>query len=242
MPRGQPDYGPQAVKEVTASVSDMGEVAARLGSIVTYDKRGVVVDFDNFETPAWRWQRAMSVGGYVLQDSTNPKSGSQAARLYTAAVIGRSCGIYKDTASLVSKRLGSEISFSRLSHDGKFTTNMSHFDGEDAYYPEIYIDSNTGKIYLWDNTLAYREIADEGQLLVEYFYYYTMKMVCDFTLGKYVRLMFMSKEYDISAYTMETAGAPAIPPHTRIELELESVNAVVNNCWLDDWVFTQDEP
>ncbi|GAH95398.1 unnamed protein product, partial [marine sediment metagenome] len=40
--RGQPDYAALAPKEIAASISDMGEVAARLGSIVTYDKRGDV--------------------------------------------------------------------------------------------------------------------------------------------------------------------------------------------------------
>ena len=59
MPRGQADFGQYAVKEVSASISDMGEVAARLGSIDIYDKRGDVVFFDNFEGAFLRWNRSV---------------------------------------------------------------------------------------------------------------------------------------------------------------------------------------
>ncbi|GAH47647.1 unnamed protein product, partial [marine sediment metagenome] len=62
----------------------MGEIAARLGSIVTYDKRGDVVDFDNFEFPVLRWDiNVVGSESYARLDSAQCRSGAQCMKMFT---------------------------------------------------------------------------------------------------------------------------------------------------------------
>ncbi|GAI49683.1 unnamed protein product, partial [marine sediment metagenome] len=70
MSRGQPDYGSSAVKEVAGTLADMGELAARLSSIVEYDRRGDVVYLDDFEEPVLKWSPLAAGAGYIRLDNT----------------------------------------------------------------------------------------------------------------------------------------------------------------------------
>jgi len=242
MPRGQPDYGEYAVKEVAASVSDMGEVAARLGSIVTFDKRGDVVDFDNFEEPVLKW-------GYTYYDalstvylsSDNPKSGSQSVRFYVPAVVGNWAYIFKTTSPLGSKNIGVEISFSAIHGAKTLEILLEHYDGEYLRKAGARFHQSEGKLYIEDENYSWLEVANIGDTLYSVFVYYTMKLVCNFDTGKYSRLLFSNRQIDLSnkaIWKTADTSAPSLTQYIRTEV-LGSANTV---CFLDDFVLTQAEP
>jgi len=49
MAHGTPDWGVTASKKTIYSLHDMGELAVRLGSIVSFDRRGDVIFSDSFQ-------------------------------------------------------------------------------------------------------------------------------------------------------------------------------------------------
>jgi len=54
MPRGHPDYGQAGPTSLIATVPDLGELAARLGSNNTWDRRGFILWYDDFEASVLR--------------------------------------------------------------------------------------------------------------------------------------------------------------------------------------------
>lgn len=241
--RGQPDYGAYAAKEVTASISDMGEVAARLGSIVVYDKRGDVVHFDNFEDAILKWHTIVTDAlCYTRFDSTHVRSGSQAVKLHTRALNGYLAGLVKAAPILVSKRVGVEISFSNISYNCFFSLELYFYDGALLHYGEVKIYPFTGKVYIWDKTETDREIADLGKHLVYAHFYNTIKLVVDFKEDKFMRLLYNLNEYDLSAYETFTEEAADVETQYLVRVRIQATSNDENDGWVDDFIFTQAEP
>lgn len=242
MPRGQPDYGMYASKEVSASISDMGEVAARLGSIVTYDKRGDVIDFDNFEEPVIRWGIDPAfAGGYGRHVSDNVRSGSQAIRLHTPNVDSTYVSFYKTFGGHSSTSMGAEISFSNLSWTTMLRLFMNGETGAYFWSAEARFDNSTGKLYIVDEGDDPVEIADIGQINLTDYLWQTMKLVLSPLTGYYKRLLFNQSEYDISDKQFVHTPSTQIPV-TYVDFWLQNVNGVGGDVRLDDFVFTEAEP
>lgn len=242
MARGQADYGALATKEVGASVSDMGEVAARLGSIVIYDKRGDVVDFDNFEEPVIRWLAGYSVAaGSVQLDSTYAKSGSQTLKIVTGAGASATEVVTTLLSVLASKRLGIEISFKSLSSNVNLHFWIYYYDGIHYYGAELKIDRVLLKIYLKIAAIpeTWAEVVDLTTFNADI--WYTIKLVMDFNINTYVRLMFSDKEYDVSAYNL-LSGNAVISPYVYIGMTIKNRVASSGSVWIDDFILTQEEP
>jgi len=236
--RGQPDYGMYAPKEVTASISDMGEVAARLGSIVIYDKRGDVVDFDNFEEPVLRWRIDAGLPETIQFNSLYPRSGSQCLRLY-ADGVGSDPMIYSNISILGSSRLGFEVSFNNLSGTTDLQFYNQFYSGTHLLRAGIKVDRLNSLLYIRDaadNWVLYQDLIKLTSPC-----YYTMKYVVDFSTGYYVRVMFGKLEYDastIQCYSMVSVAAPQIG---RI-IQLVTKAAAAGVVDIDDFVQTQAEP
>lgn len=243
MTRGQPDFGAYAAKEVSATLADMGELAARLGSVVIYDRRGDVIDFDNFEETILRWSTTTAVtGDYCRLDSGNAKSGSQSVKLYTAKSAMAYITMSRGLSLRGSDRIGIEISFSNLSSVCELIGGAAYYDGTNVHYARWKIIPGTEKLYVYDNTtLDYVEIAGTGAIMAAAFTFYTIKMVFDISTGKYIRLLFSNNEYDVSSYPLYSAADT-----TAIRLlpwfALLGSASDTGNVWLDDFIITQNEP
>ncbi len=249
MPRGQPDFGMYAVKEVSASISDMGEVAARLGSINIYDKRGDVVEFDSFEDPVLKWlisKTALSDGRLI---NNNARSGSQSIYLEAGAGVGENVKLDRSVSIVGSKRLGMEISFSRFGHPAagakgaRFTLEQTRFDGVAAQNVRVKIEhSATGNIlYIFNSDEAWQEIINLGVTCDILFLFETIKLVVDYAAGKYVRLLYTTNEYDLSDIEIYSE-ADDDPPVIKTSIYLENEVANLVRIWIEDWILTQAEP
>lgn len=242
MARGQPDYGMYASKDVSASISDMGEVAARLGSIVTYDKRGDVVDFDNFEGPVLSWQTCTFVAGdYVKLDSTSVKSGCQAVKLHCEdadIAFGR---LEKGIALLSSRRLGIEISFSNLTTAPYFDFRMFRETGTLQQRAWLRINFEDRQIALYDKDGNWLDVLATGHFRIVPHTYHTVKLVADFTAETYSRLLFNERELDISSHALFSQASVAAP-YVELFIQTSARDSLGGDIWIDDFILTQAEP
>lgn len=242
MARGQPDFGMYAPKTVTAAISDMGEVAARLGSVVVYDKRGDVVDFDNFEDPALKWIKYPFIGaGSISHSSTHAKSGAQSVKVTTAAVLNDYMYIQKMMSVLGSLQLGMEISFANPLTDVYLEMLLSYYDGTNVHIAEEKINFNGGLIYVVDDSSTDILVATLGNFGNLEHFFHTTKFVADFATDKYVRLLISNHEYDISATSFRSSADATAPS---IEIKVGTYNRLDNarSLYLDDFILTQNEP
>lgn len=240
--KGQPDFGMYAPKEVVASISDMGEVAARLGSIVIFDRRGDVVDFDNFESPAIVWDTAvLGDDSYVCLDSTHVRSESQSLRLHTENSAGAFANIDRAFQILASKRLGIEISFSLRHEYFELRFYCYYYDGEQYHRAWLKILTNERKIYVFDTIEGFVGVATYGDIALTPHVWNTIKLVFDINEAKYERLLFNNREYDISAYSLRPVDSEE-GPFFRVQFWAINLNANGADVWLDDFILTQAEP
>lgn len=242
MPRGQPDFGAYAVKEVTASLSDMAELAARLGSIVTYDRRGEVVDFDDFESPKLIWSKSAGEETSVFVHSTSvARSGVQSIKLTTGDEDEAHIAAYRTYGILTSKVLGIEVAARISLRRCYLQVKITYYSGARQYTCECRLDLENHILAVYNDSAAYEEVADVGLLTGISGGWGNLKLVADFDTGKYKRVMFQNTEYDISDITIRSIENPAAP-YVTAWLQLKNPAALGNTIWLDNYILTQAEP
>ncbi|MBA7697922.1 hypothetical protein ES703_106594 [subsurface metagenome] len=169
------------------------------------------------------------------------KSGSQSLELLTTNVLNDQVYIVRGSQALASKKLGAEISFSIKSLNCYLRMYLSYRDGAAQHLSGIQIDPFLKKLYTYDASGHWEEIADIGELQVGGFVFHTVKFVVDINTDLYKRVLFNLNEYDISDKSFQR-----ITPETGIYIEhyVYSRNraALGSSIWLDDFILTQAEP
>lgn len=241
MVRGQRDYGMYAATAYGAGVSDMAELAARLGSIVTLDRRGRVILLDDCEESILKFYDGSGGTYTVTLDSTTPKSGSQCIKLTAGALATDFANIGKRMPPLTSHRLGLEVSFSKPSANAYLALEIIRHNGADSQYGNIRIDVANKKIAYMSAWLVWTDILDIDAVRVEEFCYYPVKLVVDFDTKKFVRLIYAGVEYDLSAYPLHTwVSYTTTLFEYAIALGSQTVGA--QSIYVDDFILTMDEP
>jgi len=242
MPRGQPDYGQYQQKVVGGTLSDMADLAVRLGSIVEYDRRGDIVFLDDFEELILKWATPVIGAGYVRLDSTTAKSGSQSVKLYTDVGGVATAAMVKRFVVLGVMRVGIEISFSDLTDDADFIFHTTYWDGTTAWRSRLWWDYSARTFYIFDEIRDYWvAVVNYGSLRRGEYVFYPIKLVLDFVNHRYVRVMLAGTEYDLSAYTIQPiASAGGI--YLLTAFTIINTAAVNNQCWVDDFILTMNEP
>ena len=242
MAHGQPDFGMYAAKEVVGSMADNAELAARLASINTYDRRGDVVYLDDFESPVISWEIGLGAGVVIIPDSTSVKSGSQALKLTLGAVPGGNALIRKWLHELGNLRVGAEIGFSVPQDTYAFEIHILYYDGTFVYTGRATVDFNAEELTVWDRTLGEKVVATGLKFYSLNHAYHVIKLVCDFKKEKFVRVLLNQSEYDISAYTVDRGGSGNEPMVCAYISLVDNGDGDVASIWIDDFILTENEP
>ena len=227
MPRGAPDYRQYQQKETL------------LG---TFDRRGDVVDFDDFENPVLKWNVTPTIAGdAAVLDTTNCQSGAQAVKLTCADDTDADISLRRGTGLLGTKRLGLEISFGRVG-GGLYLqfTNLCAYGGQ-LPYGSIRIDTLTGIAEYWSAAGAWVPFANIGVLRNEVWLFHTLKFVIDVPNDRYVRAILNDTEYPLPLAT-PLPRAAFIPNFVAYVLQATTKDAVGGDAWLDDFILTINEP
>ena len=208
MARGRPDYAQTAPIEGVWGVSDLGEVAARLGSASTWERRGHVVWQDWFEhgLQPWAYIGNGTGSGVVCKLGTTYR-GNLAAEL-TGGSDGLANAYIHVTLPLVTyERMGLEVALAPRDNWEWFEIHSNIYTGARLY---------TGRLryYRTDNSLCIYTtggvkivLASGLKPLFQGDVWHIMKLVVDFTTLKYVRAIFENTEYNLAGYDMYDLGA-----------------------------------
>jgi len=244
MARGQRDYGIYAPEQYLAGMSDMAELAVRLGSIVIFDRRGKVIDLDDFESPVLKWSKwldALAVSADAILDSNYPKSGSQCLKMTVAPAPDDWVYVTRGFIPLKSKRIGIEIAFSLPSTNTYFNFGLYYQEPTTQFAGVIRVDFNAKILYYMNRTGVLTWIADVDTFVSLKFIQYPIKLVIDQTTHKYVKLILGLTEYDLSTYDLWEPGG-AGDPQMYAEAHLIYRAGAISHLYLDDYIMTIDEP
>ena len=242
MAKGQPDFGAYAPTKTVAGIADIGELAARLGSVVTFDRRGNVMWLDNFEDTLKKWGSGSNdAAGSVEHTAEAARSGAFSVKLTTPPTIDYATWIFCYRPLPVAGKIGFEFSYAmylqiqyvylrvlfmtrttryryRLRYD-RYNTTMAYYNSDGDYIDLPGIVSHRMLSHAWN----------------------TMKLVVDYENHKYVRALLNEFSWDLSDIDPEVDEA-SYTPSLYLEIRITNREAGQHYLYLDDVILTQNEP
>ena len=242
MPHGQRDWSNIGAEELVFAMDDMAELAARLGSPITFNREGNVLFVSTFEH---------GVAGF----GTTP--GGDDAEIVTSALWSRTSGyccklvagkttpyyalIYKTFPYPTLGSYGLELSF-------LLDTDLDRLDVElwiyDGAYQTIYLvryDPDTDVVQIRTSSTSYPTVVTGVALSASVTIFHTLKFVVDAVERTYKRLILNNVEYDLSAYP---GYAITNPVQAKMQVRVTNIGASGKNAvvYVDDLILTQNEP
>lgn len=207
-----PDYHKYLPNSVRLSLQDMGELAARLGSIITYDRQGEVVWFDDFSHGISKYTSILSGTGAALSlgVSRTGRSGFNMRQL-SGTTGAKSVETYTGITLLELTKIGLEIACYFLVPISHFILGIYSFDGVSRYEQFIKVDVTNKKIYVLDGTNTYIEVSDILRVDDPDGTIHHFKLVIDTSSIAYVKFLLDSSKYDLSAYSVYSAANTTAP-------------------------------
>ena len=239
--RGRPDYHNVRKAALSVALQDMGELAARLGSTVTFDRQGEVILLETFEnTVNSRWLVTLVGAATAAISATTARNGASSLQLVTGAAAAQFASIKRGFVLTEQCKYGFEYSFSvgyldtyKLAWDlslSSATYNLGAFVEYDAAAQTLVVND--------DGTL--RTIASGLALYEAAHIFNTAKLVVDAVTGKYSHLRLNDQTYDLSAYTL-ASDVPLAPYGGYATIQISTTTAAAVTGYIDDVIITQNE-
>jgi hypothetical protein len=243
MVHGHPDYGLSSAKRNVYAVTDLGELAARLASIVRWDRRGDVVYMDDFEGDVLEWDHAGQEADPITIEHAH--SGSQAVKLTTRAVLYDWAYIEKYFTYPREVRLGFEHWGILVANQDRWRLHVSIDDGVTGQYEAgFYYNPSNGQIYLYTGVPTWTLIGTVTPLQLSsggIWAWHPSKLVLDNENWRYVQLLVGYDSFDISSYTINR-GATSGSERMYVDVMVRTGATAAISCYIDDFILTQNEP
>lgn len=241
MPHGLPDGTLTGLNATIFSLFDVGELAARLGSPIIYDRRGNVLWFDDFEGGLRKWEEVHAgVAGTVRISANYPLSGAYSLFLQAAANDDAATWVERWCYYTVPGGLGLEAAFSLIAGSGDFEMDFWILGKPFSLYPEIRYKESGQILYYRDAGYNWVELASGLNLRKEWTCFHHLKLVIDNTTKKYVRLLLDNVEYDMSALALYQA-ASTVGDSIKVRIRQRGLTAGCDPLYVDDIILTQNE-
>lgn len=242
MAHGGPDWSTGGQISTVHTIEDLGELAARLGSIDTFDRRGNVLAFDDFESGIGKWYRSGDAGYDISWDGNHGRNGGFCCKIMTGGAAGRVAYIYRRFGYPVLSRLGFEFSFATFLFGRYLELKTDLQTAAGLHSPAIRYVALTDTFEYNDDAGIYQTIPDLTWRPMDTAWGFdTIKLVVDYISNEYVRLIVNNQVIDLSGISYQVGTVPAIPYGT-LEIRLTTDVAAQARTWVDDVIVTQNEP
>jgi len=236
-----PDYSSKWKNDTVFATPDMAELAARLKSIDTFDRRGNVVWMDDFEGATLLWTPNGGAGYNVALNATAPYTGSQSCRLTTGGVALQNWAqISKYLSYPVVSNIGFEISSTWDDDNVYFYWQMYLYDGTTQYIASVRYDNAANELLYLDAAAVYQTFATNIDLSLPALSFNTCKLVTDFANGNYSRFICNEVTYDLSAYPIRT-NASVTSSRLHLIFYQSGTGVTTPDIYVDHGIATQNE-
>lgn len=242
MTHGHPDFHRTGGTKTSYPVNDFGELAARLGSVDTFDRRGDVLFIEDFEGEYNKFQDSTTgTGATISRTTTSSRGGNFALQMITGNAIGNTAEINHYMPAFDDQRMGFEASISTFANLSEFNLYMRWRDGTTEDTAALRHDLASSKFQIrvlggsWVDILTGIDLDATSGL------FHNVKIVADYKTKQYVRAIIDGTEYELSDYALYTAASASDP---RLKLTIDVTNGAVGNRGIvvDDLIVTMNEP
>ena len=239
---GLPDWGRIKKGVGVSPLADLGELAARLGSINTFDRRGDTVWMDDFEDGIIKWDWAGGgTGATVASNTTRARNGAKSAVLTTGNAINNWAMIRHWMPPPVVGKLGYELSFTKHDSMRGLEVYAYRYDGTNVIDMSVHVDVVNSRLQVMGAGATWVTVQEDVALKASTYLFHTLKVVVDWENGTYARLLLDGLELDLSAYALQSTEDDSAP-HMRFQVFVYTTVASNISIYLDDVIITQNEP
>jgi hypothetical protein len=241
MAHGAPDWFGTNTQGLVHRVADLAEMAVRLGSWDTNDRRGNVLYQDSFENGLAGWALGVLIGvADVFPVAAPVHGGALAITIKTDAVAGAATAFGRCIGLPIITKMGLEIAFCMPTDVQDVGLYLTVHTVARTWYFITHWRQDLGQLRVLNDVGAQQTVASPGVCYVAAPTFYVLKMVVDPVAGRYTRLLFNADEYDASAITPWNV-APVLAPVCQIGLTAASNVAVSKEVIFDDFILTMNE-
>ena len=241
MPRGAPDYSDERAYGPLHRLDDQGELAARLGSIVTYERGGRVIRLETFENGRSLWStEEYGSGADIALSSERAMSGGYSLKFVTGgdgAVAAKST--YQVPYHVLS-RYGVGYCFT---HDPNLRYHYSFIylrDGSNVEEYCVAYDIQNDRILIRVPGPAWQTVKSDIDLKTDGWLFHSHKLIVDVEEKAYYRLVIDNEVVDLSDYGPYITESDD-PPYLEIAIQFTGWAGSNYSTWVDNVVITQDE-
>lgn len=242
MTHGYPPWSGISKQTVFTLPIDMGELAVRLGSPVSYDRRGDVVVLESFHDGLGAWiTEEIGTGASLNLSCISARTGAYSVQLVTGTTGSMMTGVSRYQHRPVLGQIGLEASFAAVSADPQTMLVIYHYTGTGYYLFRLRYDYATELLQFFNSAGAWETVDSGIAFYPERRSYNPMKLVVDLVHNEYNRALFTDSEYSLDGEGgFFVAGASA--PYLAIGAYAVGAAAGNYTVYLDDIILTQNEP
>lgn len=239
---GTPDYRVTAGARTTFQLTDLAELAVRLGSPIRFDRRGDVIWWDDFECATERYDfELLGTGAAIARTTERAHGGEQSYKLTGGSDGDGIATLIGSEPAVIRGPIGLEVAFNLPGTIDSFEIRLVEYDGANGYYAAIRWSDTASELQRRDATAAYVAVAAAIDLPVNKPTWMVLKMVVDLSDHTYVRAILNDRCYNLSGLTYETFSDGRAP---RLDFTCQTNSRAGSNdvVYVDDLILTQNEP
>lgn len=220
----------------------LAEHAARLGSLLTFDRRGDIVWQDDFESGLNKWEKIHDgKDAASCPNMEQAKSGGISAQLIAGSDGAHRVEYFRNLPYPAISPLGFEVSFKPQDDYEEFRIWINLYTGGLFYRSAISHHQSSLEYRIRKSDGKWGAICTAPSWQMLYAPFHTLKLVIDPESPAYVRAIFDHQTLDISGY-----GPHIVEDFTpaRININFTFIGREGYNdwCYVDDAIITQNEP
>jgi len=219
----------------------MGELAARMGSPVTFNREGSILLIDTFESGHSRWELT-GIAPYEAKISSEwARYGAYSLKFDVAANAAKYALMDTYFPYPVPGRYGVEFSMRINSHIGTVHMDLRFFDGKQRQKYLLYLYPIAEQLKIWDRTLGITTVVDPLPVQTAGAIWHTLKLVVDMSTQYYQRIILDGSEYDLTDYRPTVLGTDSAP-YAFLRMQFNGYATGAGVVYVDDVLITQNEP
>jgi hypothetical protein len=222
-------------------LSDVGELAARLGSPMTHDRRGQVMFLDDLESGIVRYGEIDGgTNGQIVWSEDSARSYGHSLKVIASTDGARMAGIGWGLGVTPSRRVGVQCMAAFPGEPGVFEMGMYLQSWAGGAQAALRVDGGSYRLRCYDAVGGWVDVGDGLRLAAGCHVWHHLKLAADFERGRYLYLLVDGEEYDVSVYSVgdvpETGGL-----WFYFYIVHYATNAYNTVCYIDDIIVTGAE-
>jgi hypothetical protein len=188
-------------------VGGLAELATRLGSVVSYERRGQVLLMEDFSNGLGFYTTAADGTGTVALSPEKYLRGGYSVKLSPQSAIGNTCTLSGKTGSIpVGQRVGIGIWLSYVAGLESVKLVLIIGDGTNQNIARVELEYSTGKVYAYTGTVTRTQVGTFDVDSVTLGSFRFLKYVINLSTGAYVRVIVDDLQLDASAVSFQQSA------------------------------------